>query len=151
MTVIIAGKDDLGRASLSFRYDPTLIDLIKEIVPGNSRKWDNAAKTWWVSNLGHALYFLDVAREHGHTVIGEEILRPKQEAPPRQAISLATPDDVFDRLLHLVGAEREDKIFAALTRILHPDMSTGSLELQQALNRVRDQRTGRNVRTGARR
>lgn len=149
MTVILADRDDLGRAAISFTYDPTVVDLIKSTVPGSHRKWEAATKTWWISNISYALYFVEAAKRCGHVVVGEDLLRPTKKATPQQAITLATPDDVFDRLLHMVGAEREDKIFAALVRILHPDTGTGSLELMQSLNRVRDRRVGRNCRPGA--
>jgi DnaB helicase-like protein len=47
-----------------------------------------------------------------------------------------------DHLFAAVGPGRAEKIFAALTRILHPDVDGGSTELMQQLNVARDRARG---------
>jgi hypothetical protein len=64
----------------------------------------------------------------GHPTVGIE------EPQPR-GVGAADP---FAALFELVGPERHEPVFKALTKILHPDAG-GDGRLQQQLNDARDQ------------
>lgn len=142
MTTVHITTDPLSgtHARVAFPYNPELVDLLKLAVPSYGRHWNPAAKVWTISSL-HVGDFISYARRAGHHVMD---LRgdggQKRRTDHDHYGSSATPHGWAESLLAAVGPEREDAVFKALTRVLHPDTATGSTELMQQLNRARDAR-----------
>lgn len=146
MSVIVIEHDGAtGEAFVRFDYNPDLVELIKSTIPGRFRRWDPARKVWTVTG-GLAGEFARTARSRGHVVNDTHFTSghrqrqaPPPPPPPPRAPRAATTDWAGS-LLDAVGPERQEAVFRALVRVLHPDTSTGSTELMQQLNRARDQR-----------
>lgn len=133
-TVRITPNGD-GWSSVSFRYDPEVIDLIKTF-PSSARRWNPATKVWAVE--GFAVRELAaLLTQYGHRVI-----EPSRTTPPPRS---APHDSWADALMDAVGRQRIEPVHRALTRVLHPDVG-GDTELMQALNAARDRQA---VRRGA--
>jgi hypothetical protein len=153
VTAIYAEMLDPTQISINSKYDENLIALLKHAVPHWHRKWDKENKTWLINSEVEATSFLKKAKAFGHVVtIGP---RWKAELKNRRqatgtATGTATPDRVIGQLFELVDATRHDLLHKQLTKVFHPDLG-GDTALMTVLNRVRDERAGRNVRTGARR
>lgn len=111
--------------SVCFAYNPAVVQLLKDTVPGYARKWAPGRKEWevdtkWVESLAAAF------RSAGHTVVGIE--QKSRNADTSQWARL-----LFTR----VGPHRHAAVYRALSRCLHPDTPTGSTELQRELNDAR--------------
>lgn len=130
-----------GDVLVTFKYDPTLVELLKNTITHHFRKWNPDAKHWAVSSL-FIDEFVSAARRHGHVFTGlyadQGERQQRRTGHPRSAPPPAA--DWAETLLDAVGTERADAVFKALTRVLHPDTATGSTELMQQLNRARDTR-----------
>lgn len=136
MTTIHITRDPLGfNATVRFAYNADLVDLIKFTVPAGARSWDPAAKAWTVDAP-----FADILtprfRALGHHV--EDHGRPNPPPPRRPA----PPTTWAEQLLTAVGPTRQEAVFRALTRVLHPDTATGDTALMQQLNNARAQLKG---------
>ena len=120
--------------TIRFRYDPTLVELIKTAVPAPARSWNPTAKEWTVA-AGHAERLAQALRATGHRVIGLEDPRPQADT--------RIPDTaLWARILfRRVGPTRHEPVFRALTRVLHPDTPTGDGVIQRELNLARDELT----------
>jgi hypothetical protein len=113
--------------TVRFRYDPTLVELLKTAVPSHARNWDPATKEWTV-DAGHAKRLASTLRATGHQVIG---LDPD---PPRTD-SGTDPSQWARILFHRVGPTRREPVFRVLTKVLHPDNPvTGDTAIQKELN-----------------
>lgn len=113
--------------TVRFTYNPTLVELIKSMVPHYSRSWDPAAKQWTIDAI-YAPALAAAMRRFGHTVIGIET---RDRARDRQHDHR---DDWARILFARVGHHRIDPVFRALTKILHPDNpATGDTALQREL------------------
>jgi hypothetical protein len=110
--------------AVSFRYNPALVEAVKNVVPPASRRWLPAQKHWLV-DLFWADELAEVLREAGYKVIGFEV----HQQLTAWAVSL----------FQAVGEDRAPAVHRALTTVLHPDRPTGSAELQQQLNDGRRQ------------
>ena len=93
---------------VSFKYDETIIAVIKSL-PTGTRRWDKPARVWRIdANYGRSL--AASLREVGYVVVGL--------AAPRAEIS----DAEWARLLfRRVGGIRSERVFRALSRVLHPE------------------------------
>jgi hypothetical protein len=139
-TVTITGDPFVGYR-VHFPYDPTLVALIKSAVPAGQRRWDPEAKRWTILDTFSANYFARKARAAGHAVEMDGVrhesdsrFRGQQQAPPRSSSTVST--DWATALLRAVGKERQDAVYKALSRVLHPDVG-GDTELMQQLNEAR--------------
>lgn len=114
---------------VSFRYDPTLVDLVKT-VPSDYRSWDGTTKQWrvWAS---YADPLARSMRELGHVVTG---LEPPPPPPWGSTSSANWALTLFRR----VGPTRVEPVHRALTKVLHPDnAATGDTVMQRELNDAR--------------
>jgi hypothetical protein len=123
-TVIFTRRGDIY--TVRFRYDPELVELLKDVVPSYARSWTKTTKEWTV-HIEYAEQLAAAIRQLGHQVIGFD--------PPK--INDHTNTDPFTALFHHVGPNRVDPVHRALTRVLHPDTDTGDTRLQQELNDAR--------------
>jgi hypothetical protein len=71
----------------------------------------------------------------------EEARRAKQRARATPPPPPRTSENWAEILLRAVGPSREDAVFKALTRVLHPDAKTGDEVLMKELNIARDKRS----------
>jgi hypothetical protein len=118
--------------TVRFRYDPTLVELLKAAVPGYARTWNPAAKEWTV-DAGHAPQLASALRATGHQVVG-------LDPPPPRDVPGADNTQWARILFRRVGPNRRDPVFRALTKVLHPDVG-GDHSLMQELNQAREQLT----------
>ncbi|GAC1569975.1 MAG: hypothetical protein NVS3B18_01640 [Candidatus Dormibacteria bacterium] len=114
-------------------------ELLKSF-PCSERKWSPTERCWvvsgWIVNP-----MADALRAAGCTVYvtradGSPYEQPK---PGGTHGRRATPaPDWASVLLNAVGSDRRERVYRALSRVLHPDVETGSHELMQQLNAARD-------------
>lgn len=122
-------------ATLRCPYNPSVVEIIKIVVPSSYRSWEAPTKAWkfhadWVDALASEL------RRGGHTV--------HKTAPPPPPPRSAPRENWADALMEAVGPARIEPVHRALTKVLHPDLDTGDTQLMQELNAARDRRvTGR--------
>ncbi len=121
--------------TVTFRYDPEVVDLIKSTVPAHSRTWDAARKAWTVDEMW-APALVGALKLSGHTVSGYSTGN-SHTPPPRQNKGGEWASAVFVR----VGPERATAVYRALSRCLHPDTPSGDKQLQQELNDAHDAAT----------
>ena len=111
-----------------FAYDPAVVEAIKEIVPSYARSWRPATRTWLI-DPNWAPVLADTLRTYGHTVTGLD----DHHRGDRQCDHRGDAD--WARILfRRVGPNRAGAVFRSLSRILHPDTTTGSTDLQRELN-----------------
>jgi hypothetical protein len=121
--------------TIRFRYDASVIEVLKAAVPSHARSWNPATKEWTV-DASHAERLASALRRTGHTVIG-------LDPDPRPHTTTGTDLSQWARILfRRVGPARREPVFRALTRVLHPDnAATGDTALQRELNSAREQLT----------
>jgi hypothetical protein len=115
--------------AVKFRYDPDAVALVKAL-PTWARRWDPLTKAWYI-DVGHAEELAADFAEIGYLVVGLERSRTGNGACNG---ACAHSGDIFAQLLRHVGNDRSERVFKALTRILHPDTAGGDGRLQQQLN-----------------
>lgn len=132
MTAIRFTRKTVG-FTVTFRYDPTLVELLKSVVPSFARSWHPDRRVWHIDD-DCAEGFAAVAQALGHTVVGIE-----PEPPPRatRGTDSGSSDQWARILLRAVGPSRHEPVFRALTRVLHPDNAVGDTRLMQQLNEAR--------------
>jgi hypothetical protein len=122
--------------TVSFHYNPVIIGAIKATVPSHARSWRQFDKKWTV-NAAWAHQLADALTDIGAQVVGLTDHGYRRGADNDTATRLA--DGKWAReLFKAVGPEREDAVYRALSKVLHPDLATGSTELQRHLNDARD-------------
>jgi len=112
---------------VSFPYDPTAVAVIKAL-PSYARRWNPDRKLWRVE-IEYARSLAGNLRELGYVVVGVE---PPRE-PPRANGRTINGTAWAHTLLHRAGPERSERVFRALSKILHPDVG-GDTQLQRELN-----------------
>jgi hypothetical protein len=115
-----------GIYAVRFRYDPVLVELVKDVVPSYARSWQSPTKHWTV-DVEYARELASAIRAAGHRVVGFDASSKTASDPTQWA------KDLFVR----VGPNRVDPVHRALTKVLHPDTDTGDGRLQQELNDAR--------------
>jgi hypothetical protein len=125
--VIFTPGPDGGWHTVRFAYDPGVVAVIKQTVPGYARSWKPQSHTWrvdpsWVPVLA------DMLRVLGHSVTGLDGRRHDDRARDRGDADWARA------LFRRVGPQRHATVYRALSRILHPDTDTGDTALQRELN-----------------
>lgn len=121
MTVVRFAPRPGRRTEVAFAYDQVVVSVLKSTVPAAARSWDAATKTWavdptWTQALADELI------EIGCSVRGLPAARR------------AADNDTWAReLFAAAGPELADKLYRALSKVLHPDAG-GSTALQQQLN-----------------
>jgi hypothetical protein len=121
--------------SVRFRFDRTLVELIKDVVPSYARSWDASAKQWTVA-AEPARVLASAMRQLGHQVIG-------LDPPNINGHNNNDPAQWAKDMFHRVGPNRIDPVHRALTKVLNPDTVTGDTAIQQELNDARADLDGR--------
>jgi len=113
--------------TVRFPYDALLVELLKSRVPSYARTWFSAGKYWTVDSA-YAAPLAAAYTELGCTVVGVETRTP--------ATSSAC-DGWAQHLFRAVGPSRVTAVHRALSKVLHPNVPTGSGVLQRELNDAR--------------
>ena len=115
---------------------------LKEIIKSlPNRRWDKLGKCWIIP-VRHADLCGNALR-----AAGCEVFLTRPDGTPwtsgrPDAGHRSTPGpDWAEGLLDAVGPQRIDKVYRALSRVLHPDAG-GDMQLMQQLNIARDKATG---------
>ena len=112
------------RYTVRFPYDALLVLLLKSRVPSYARTWFSAGKYWTVDSA-YAAPLAAAYTELGCTVVGVETRTP------------SACDGWAQHLFRAVGPSRVTAVHRALSKVLHPDVPTGSGVLQRELNDAR--------------
>ena len=112
------------RYTVRFSYDALLVELLKSRVPSYARTWFSAGKYWTVDSA-YAAPLAAAFTELGCTVVGVETRTP------------SACDGWAQHLFRAVGPSRVTAVHRALSKVLHPDVPTGSGVLQRELNDAR--------------
>ena len=110
--------------TVRFPYDALLVELLKSRVPSYARTWFSAGKYWTVDSA-YAAPLAAAFTELGCTVVGVETRTP------------SACDGWAQHLFRAVGPSRVTAVHRALSKVLHPDVPTGSGVLQRELNDAR--------------
>lgn len=121
-----------------FAFNEILVDTLKHTVPRDMRSWQPRSKTWVIRDYISALQFARAARRlefHVESNVDEfrsitDTWKPAPKASP--VVPWA------DALYAAVGPDRIDAVHRALTKVLHPDATTGDANLMRDLNIARD-------------
>ena len=117
--------DSVGNGyTVRFPYDALLVELLKSRVPSYARTWFSADKYWTVDSA-YAAPLAAAFTELGCTVVGVETRTP------------SACDGWAQHLFRAVGPSRVTAVHRALSKVLHPDVPTGSGVLQRELNDAR--------------
>lgn len=122
MTVVRFGPVVRDERAVHFKYDKDVIAIIKTI-PADCRSW-NAEGKYWTVKSGKTDELATALRDAGHSVLGVS------SSPAQRSIGCNWAQEMF----RAVGPQRAPMVHRALTKILHPDTSTGDCLLQQQLN-----------------
>ena len=117
--------------AVRFRFDPTVVDLLKTAVPSYARSW-NPSERMWTVDADWARPLAGILRSAGHTVTG---LQPPKPPPTRNGHGDA---DWAKTLFRRVGPGRTDIVYRMLSKALHPDVG-GDTRLMQELNDARNE------------
>lgn len=123
-TVRFVEQDDSEMVRVNFRYDPDLVELIKELSRG-VRSYDAETKTWLVLDE-HAVRLADVMAKAGHTVIHGDEPPP----PPREPVepgffgpSNGFPaDEVAAGFIAAIPGQHVGAVFREMARQIYPDL-----------------------------
>jgi hypothetical protein len=112
--------------TIAFAFNPAVVELIKQTVPGYARQWIPERKEWevdatWVDSLAATLLAA------GHTVAGLND-RTATRYPPK-----SDPSRWAHTLLSRLDPGLRQAVYRALSRVLHPDVG-GDPTLQRELN-----------------
>ena len=116
-------------------YAPFQFKDIVKALPG--RTWDSTKRCWRIP-----LYFVDEAA-NALRAVGCEVHVTRADGTPWTsgrpgAGHRSTPAEGWaSALLKAVGPQHQDRVYRALSRVLHPDAG-GDTQLMQDLNRARD-------------
>ena len=110
--------------TVRFPYDALLVELLKSRVPSYARTWNSAGKLWTVDSV-YAAPLAAAFTELGCTVVGVETRTP------------SACDGWAQHLFRAVGPSRVTAVHRALSKVLHPNVPTGSGVLQRELNDAR--------------
>ena len=129
MLVVVSLADD-GRLALKSRYDPVLVDVIKNMVPSFDRTWDTVAKTWYLAPEW-AEGLIETLRERGMTVTDT---RPPPPPPQTTALVVASALQEACVALHITPdapVAVAEASFKALAKQHHPDVGGDTATFQQ--------------------
>lgn len=88
--------------TVRYRYDPKLVELLKDVVPAFARTWEPEAKHWRI-DVDYARELASAIRAAGHRVIGLD------EPPPKTPHS-TDPAQWAHILFKRVGPDRVDPV-----------------------------------------
>lgn len=129
-------------ATIQFRYDPVLVELLKTVVPSPWRTYESTTKTWTIHDDGCVDAFARMANRNGYAIetrngLLRDARRPRHEQSRKAANPTRSSSVVWaEALFAAVGKDRQDAVYKALSRVLHPDVG-GDTALMQALNDAR--------------
>ncbi|MGO8772062.1 MAG: hypothetical protein ACLQIK_08380 [Mycobacterium sp.] len=114
--------------AVTFAYDPTIVELLKAMVPSFVRSWNPQRREWMILEPVYATQFADTLRRLGHPVIGID-------DPPAQRQHATDPAGWARAVFTRVGAGRAPLAYKLLSRLCHPDHG-GDHQLQVELNQA---------------
>jgi len=120
--------------SLSFVYNPELVEELKDSIPGEFRRWDPVEKRWLFSPL----YLDDVEAICRHYFSPESI--------SMDATGEISSSELFVQLFDLLRGEERERVYRTLAMALHPDRG-GNTELMKQLNNAHDHFCNKNGET----
>jgi hypothetical protein len=124
-----------GDWTIRFNYNATIIKAIKDTVPHYAREWNAATKRWTV-NEAWTWQLADALTEIGCQVVG--LTNGYRRGADNHTATQLADGDWARELFKAVGPQRRDAVYRALSKVLHPDLETGSTQLQRHLNDARD-------------
>jgi hypothetical protein len=119
---------------IRFRYDPDLVTLIKDVIPGNARRWDQTDKCW-SADVFWSKQFAQVCKQKGYTVVGLAAAQMPKLPPPPPAPVISWADILLARC---GTPELRQAVYRNLAKALHADVG-GDGTLMQELNDARKQ------------
>lgn len=133
------GMGALNAWAVRFRYNAELVELLKTVIDWRERTWDAVSRCWYVDHDA-VDYLIDAMRAEGVTVrlIGADG-RPITDTGSAGTGTAGDPPPAWaqpswaETLLTVVGPDRRDAVFRALSKVLHPDTETGNNELMREL------------------
>lgn len=140
MTVIHVRRG-LSIHTVTFPYDPEVVDLIKRVVPGSVRSWSPATKEWRIESGHYCDDFVRLAKHYGHTVV-DDGAKPQggpRFKPSAPKVTPALEVDWAAALFDALPGSVIEKAYRALSRVLHSDVCDEcDDELMKSLNRAHD-------------
>lgn len=126
--ILINRSTQYGWAEVRFPYNQAHVAMIREI-PG--RKWDGDRKVWMIheTSISTCATMFQIA---GEVVMVDGVEWTGTVPPKRQA--QANGSSPFGGLFAYLPAELRKPVYAALAKVLHPDMG-GTKEIMQELNK----------------
>ena len=131
-TSFLAGSWNGDGFDIRFKYDPDLVELIKDIIPAANRRWDQHGK-FWSADDHWSKVFAGVCQKKGYTVVGLIGASPPKLPPPPPAPVVSWADVLLARC---ATPELRQNVFRQLSKALHADLG-GDGKLQQELNDAR--------------
>lgn len=122
--------------ALKTPYDPGFVAALKNTVPGHERKWDPVAKLWTVDHLWRREVENLCRIFYGAVEVIDK--QSRRYETPRTPLKAGTGDWAA-QLFASTPKELHEKIYRALSRVLHPDVG-GDTEAMKALNIANDKR-----------
>jgi hypothetical protein len=140
-TSFLAGSWNGDGFDIRFRYDPVIVELIKDVIPGHSRKWDQQGK-FWSADTHWSKQFAEVCKQKGYKVVGLAGAAGPPKLPPPPPVPVISWADIL--LARCPTPELRTAVYRNLARALHGDLG-GSDILMQELNDARAQYDSRNT------
>ena len=116
-----------GMYVVTFTYDPTVVEMLKLVVPSHARTWSKPRREWLIE-IVYGKPLADALGRLGATVIGLDDPQPQRQHTTDPA---GWARAVFQR----VGPTRAPLAYRLLSRLCHPDHG-GDHQLQVELNQA---------------
>lgn len=126
--VRITAQPDSEMLRVAFRYDPSLVSLIKDVSPG-LRSYDGETKSWAIHE-SVIEQVIDAMAAAGHQVIAGDGTPARTPAPTAEEFFNAGDDRAYVKamaavileIIDKVPAKSRHKVFRAVARGLYPDL-----------------------------
>ncbi len=121
-TVRFIEADDSEWVTITFRYDPDLVELVKQVSPG-VRKYDPDTKSWSVLDEV-AVRLADEMTRAGHDVVhGDEPPKPPVEPGFFDVITDGfDPKQAATAIVASLPGQHVGRTFREMAKILYPDL-----------------------------
>lgn len=125
-TVRFEDVENTEMVRVSFRYDPELVSLVKQVSPG-LRSYDPSTKSWSVHE-SVAEQLVESMIVAGHDVAGAEPAAAVTTPSIEDFFGVSPPKDDFDakamaaEIIAGIPAQFVGRVFRAMARQLYPDL-----------------------------